>query len=104
MLFKLFLKFSLICLRQSDQSVELNRLLERNVKQSRFLDVESLCIRGGEKVWQIRVDLNVLNHDGNILDCANIALVCAVAHFRLPEVSVIGDEIKIVNILAFFYK
>ena len=84
-------------LRQSDQSVELNRLLERNIKQSRFLDIESLCIRGGEKVWQIRIDLNVLNHDGNILDCANVALICAVAHFRLPEVSVIGDEIKIVN-------
>ena len=70
--------------------------MERNIKQSRFLDIESLCIRGGEKVWQIRVDLNVLNHDGNILDCANVAVICAMAHFRLPEVSVIGDEIKIV--------
>lgn len=83
--------------RQTEQSVELNRLLEKNVKQSRFLDIETMCIRAGEKVWQIRVDMNVLNHDGNILDCANIALVCAIAHFRLPEVSVIGDEIKIVS-------
>lgn len=49
------------------------------------------------KVWQIRVDLNVLNFDGNILDCANVALICSMAHFRLPEVSVVGDEIKIVN-------
>ena len=39
-----------------------------------------------------------MNYDGNILDCANVALICAMAHFRLPEVSVIGDEIKIVNI------
>ncbi len=104
-----------ISIRQSDYSVELNRLLERNVKQSRCLDIESLCIRAGEKgnikifflnkktiltlfkiVWQIRVDLNVLNHDGNILDCANIALICALSHYRLPEVSVIGDQIKIV--------
>lgn len=74
----------------------MNRLLERNLRQSRFLDVETLCIRAGEKVWQIRVDMNVLNHDGNILDCANIAVICAVSHFRLPEVSVTGDEIKIV--------
>jgi len=81
--------------KQSDQSVELNRLLERNIKQSRCLDVESLCIRAGEKVWQIRVDLNVLNHDGNILDCANMALIASLAHFKLPEVSVTGDEIKI---------
>ena len=74
----------------------MNRLLEKNVKQSRLLDIETLCIRAGEKVWQIRADLNVLNHDGNILDCANVALVSALAHFRLPEVSVAGDEIKIV--------
>ena len=76
-------------------------MLERNVKQSRFLDVESLCIRAAEKVWQIRVDLNALNHDGNILDCANLALVCAVAHYRIPEVSVTGDEIKIVSLKSF---
>ena len=35
--------------KQSDYSVELNRLLERNVKQSRCLDIEALCIRAGEK-------------------------------------------------------
>jgi exosome complex component RRP45 len=86
-------------LRQSDASVELNRLLEKNIKQSHVLDVEALCIRAAEKVWQIRVDLNVLNHEGNILDCANIALLCALAHYRLPDVSVVGDQIKIV----FFY-
>jgi exosome complex component RRP45 len=83
--------------------VELNRLLEKNVKQSRFLDFEALCLRAGSKVWQIRVDLSVLNYDGNILDCANIALVSAIAHFRLPEVSIEGDEIKIVN-LKFAFK
>lgn len=38
----------------------------------------------------------MLNHDGNILDCANIALICALSHYRLPEVSVTGDQIKIV--------
>ena len=35
--------------RQSDYAVELNRLLERNIKQSRCLDIEALCIRAGEK-------------------------------------------------------
>ena len=73
--------------------------MERNVKQSRFLDFETLCLRAGEKVWQIRADLNVLNYDGNILDCANIALVAAIAHFRLPEVSIEGEKVTIVNSL-----
>lgn len=83
--------------RQNDQSVELNRLLERNVKQSQFLDFETLCLRAGEKVWQIRVDLNVLNYDGNMLDCANIALVAAIAHFRLPEVTITPEKVTIVS-------
>lgn len=65
--------------------------------------MESLCIRAAEKVWQIRVDLNVLNHEGNILDCANTAVVCALAHYRLPEISVIGDQIKIVILLIYFF-
>ena len=93
----IIIKLNFLILRQSDQSVELNRLLERNLKQSNFLDFESLCIRAAEKVWQIRVDLNVLNNDGNILDCANIALICSICHYRLPDVGVTGEEIKIVS-------
>ncbi len=77
--------------------MELNRLLERNVKQSQCLDLEALCIRAGEKVWQIRVDLSALNHDGNLLDCANLALICALSHYRIPEVAVEGEQIKIVT-------
>jgi exosome complex RNA-binding protein Rrp42 (RNase PH superfamily) len=34
------------------------------------------------KVWEISVNLNVLDYDGNILDCANLAALCALAHFR----------------------
>ena len=62
--------------------IELNRLLERNIIQSRVLDLESLCLRAEEKVWQLKVNLNTLNNDGNILDCANIAVLCALYSFR----------------------
>lgn len=34
------------------------------------------------QVWQIRVDVNVMNHDGNIIDCSSIAAIAALAHFR----------------------
>jgi exosome complex component RRP45 len=67
-------------------------MLERNIVLSRCLDVESLCIRAGEKVWCIRVDVNVLNYEGNILDCANIAVLCSLAHFKLPEVTFTDDN------------
>ena len=34
------------------------------------------------QVWEIRVDLHVLNHDGNIIDCASVAAIAALAHFK----------------------
>ncbi|XP_001513016.1 exosome complex component RRP45 [Ornithorhynchus anatinus] len=81
--------------RQSDLLVKLNRLLERCLRNSKCVDTESLCVIAGEKVWQIRVDLHVLNHDGNILDAASIAAIVALCHFRRPDVSVQGDEITL---------
>ncbi|KAK2116170.1 Exosome complex component RRP45 [Saguinus oedipus] len=48
-----------------------------------------------EGVWQIRVDLHLLNHDGNIIDAASIAAIVALCHFRRPDVSVQGDEVTL---------
>ncbi|XP_076996277.1 exosome complex component RRP45 isoform X2 [Tamandua tetradactyla] len=82
--------------RQSDLLVKLNRLLERCLRNSKCIDTESLCVVAGEKVWQIRVDLHLLNHDGNIIDAASIAAIVALCHFRRPDVSVQGDEVTLV--------
>lgn len=34
------------------------------------------------QVWSVRVDLHVLDNGGNIADCASIAAITALAHFR----------------------
>ena len=59
--------------RLTDEGVEINRTLERCLKESRCLDLESLCIVSGEKVWSIRLDIQVLNHCGNLADAASTA-------------------------------
>ncbi|NXP12796.1 EXOS9 protein, partial [Thinocorus orbignyianus] len=81
--------------RQSDLLVRLNRLIERCLRNSKCIDTESLCIVAGEKVWQIRLDLHLLNHDGNIIDAASIAGIVALCHFRRPDVSVQGEEVTV---------
>ncbi|KYO47374.1 exosome complex component RRP45 isoform X1 [Alligator mississippiensis] len=81
--------------RQSELLVKLNRLLERCLRNSKCIDTESLCVVAGEKVWQIRVDLHLLNHDGNIIDAASIAAIVALCHFRRPDISVQGEEITV---------
>lgn len=53
--------------RSAEHIVLLTRNLERALKESRCVDLESLCIKAEEKVWRIRVDLNILNHEGNLI-------------------------------------
>ncbi|NXT26263.1 EXOS9 protein, partial [Syrrhaptes paradoxus] len=81
--------------RQSELLVELNSLIERCLRNSECIDTESLCVVAGEKVWQIRLDLHVLNHDGNMIDAASIAGIVALCHFRRPDVSVQGEEVTV---------
>ncbi|NXQ27745.1 EXOS9 protein, partial [Alaudala cheleensis] len=47
------------------------------------------------QVWQIRLDMHLLNHDGNITDAASIAGIVALCHFRRPDVSVLGEEVTV---------
>lgn len=84
--------------KMSDEGVENARLLERCIRDSRCIDLESLCIVSGEKAWNIRVDVTVLNHDGNLLECSSIATISALAHFRRPDVTVVGTDVTVHSI------
>ncbi|CAI2181919.1 8884_t:CDS:2 [Funneliformis geosporum] len=81
--------------RPSEEEVLVSRILEKAIKRSRAIDTEGLCIVANEKVWSIRVDIHFLDHDGNIIDAACIAAISALAHFRRPDVTVIGEEVTI---------
>lgn len=47
------------------------------------------------QVWNIRVDISIINHDGNLVDCASIAVLAALSHFHRPDVTSTGEEIII---------
>ena len=51
------------------------------------------------QVWHIRLTLHFLADAGNLLDCACLAGMVALKHFRRPDVEVIGDEITVVCVL-----
>lgn len=74
--------------RNSDDCVQLSRLLHKGIRDARCIDLESLCIISGEKVWHIQVDVTVLNHEGNLIEAASISALAALAHFRRPEATV----------------
>lgn len=80
---------------EESEITEIARLLERLLIESRCLDTESLCIVAEEKVWCVRVDVRILNHAGNVADCASVAAVAALAHFRRPDVTLDGSVVTV---------
>lgn len=66
-------------------------------KKTLLIVVVTMCVCVCFKVWQIRVDVHMLNHDGNLMDAASIAAITALCHFRRPDVGIQGDEVKVVS-------
>uniref|UniRef100_A0A915Q1W1 Exosome complex component RRP45 n=1 Tax=Setaria digitata TaxID=48799 RepID=A0A915Q1W1_9BILA len=81
--------------RLGSKGLELMRILELLFRNCGVIDLESLCMRSFKQVWQIRIDVHVLASDGSLVDCACIASLTALAHFRRPDVSVLPDSIII---------
>lgn len=86
--------------RPSEDAVELSRLLERVLRKSQAVDIESLCVIAGKRVWSVRCDVTVLDHCGNLPDAALLASLAALKHYQLPAVAVSGhgDE-AVVDVL-----
>lgn len=78
--------------RPGESAVELGRVIDRGLRESRAVDMESLCVVSGKSVWAIRVDLHILDNGGNLVDAANIAALAALSTFRRPECSLGGDD------------
>lgn len=49
------------------------------------------------EVWHLRLTIHFLADAGNMLDCACLAGIVALRHFRKPEVEVEGDEVIVVS-------
>ncbi|CAM0945707.1 unnamed protein product [Alopecurus aequalis] len=78
--------------RPGEAAIELGRVIDRGLRESRAVDMESLCVVAGKQVWMIRVDLHILDNGGNLIDAANIAALAALCTFRRPECTVGGDD------------
>lgn len=71
------------------------RLIESMILRSNALDLEQLCIVAGLKVWNIRVDVHVLEFDGGFLELASIGCMTALLHYRRPDVTVRNEKVTI---------
>jgi exosome complex component RRP45 len=80
-----------------EMRVDIALFIDKVLKSSRAIDRESLCIIQGRLVWNLTVDLYVLNEDGNLFDACFLAAVACLMNTRLPEVTLTGPHKVNVN-------
>lgn len=66
-------------------AIELGRLIDRGIRESKFIQLDKLCIKEGEKVWTVMIDIYPLNDDGNLVDAAGIAAILALKNTKIPK-------------------
>ncbi|MBS3126321.1 exosome complex protein Rrp42 [Candidatus Woesearchaeota archaeon] len=70
----------------SIQAVELARVVDRGIRESKAVDFKSLCIEPGEKVWLVIIDICPINDAGNLFDASALAALAALKNTRFPKV------------------
>lgn len=66
-------------------AIELARVVDRGIRESKAIDMEKLCIEEGKKVWSVNIDIHVIDHDGNLIDASAFAAIAALLHARIPK-------------------
>jgi exosome complex component RRP42 len=68
------------------KTIELARLIDRGLRNSECIDFKKLCVKEGEKVWSLAVDIYPINDAGNLIDASAIASIAALSVAVFPEV------------------
>ena len=76
-----------------EAAIELARVVDRAIRESKIMDVEKLCIKEGEKVWMVFVDIDILDDDGNLIDAASLAAIAALSTVKIPK---LDENMKVV--------
>ena len=78
-----------------EDAVELARVVDRGIRESKAIDLETLCVEPGKLVFVVFVDIYVLNHDGNLIDASTMAALAALINTKMFKYTV--EEGKIVK-------
>ena len=66
------------------QAIELARVVDRGIRESKALDFKKLCITPGEKIWMVIIDICPINDAGNLFDASSLAALAALKDTRYP--------------------
>ncbi len=78
-----------------ENSIELARVVDRGIRESKAIATDELVIKAGEKVFVVFIDVWVLNYDGNLIDASALAALAALLNTKMFNYELKEGEVKI---------
>ena len=66
-------------------AIELARITDRAIRESKTIDTKKLSIESGEKAWMVIIDVCTMNDAGNLFDAIYLGAMAAVKDAVFPE-------------------
>ena len=66
-------------------AVELARVVDRGIRESKAIDLKKLCIAKGDKDWTGNIDIVTINDAGNLFDACALAALAALRNTVFPK-------------------
>lgn len=67
-----------------ENAIELARVVDRGIRESKIIEVDKLCLEPGEAIWMVFIDIHILDFDGNLFDASSLAALAALHNTVVP--------------------
>ncbi len=69
----------------SEEAIEIARIVDRGIRESKAIDMKKLCLAPKEKVWSVMIDIVTINTSGSLIDASAFAAVAALTEAKMPK-------------------
>ena len=69
----------------SIEAIELARVIDRGIRESKSITTDKLCLEPGEKVWSVMIDMAPINDAGNLFDAGALSAAAALKNTKFPK-------------------
>ncbi|MEM0173742.1 MAG: exosome complex protein Rrp42, partial [Sulfolobaceae archaeon] len=78
-----------------ENAIELARVIDRSLRDSKAIDLSKLVIIPNTLVWNVWIDVYVLDYGGNVTDASMLASIIALYNTYLPKIKVNENKVEI---------
>lgn len=73
-------------------SIEVTRVIDRGIRHGDCIQYKKLCIKEGELVYILFIDMYIMNFAGNLIDAGAISAVAALLSAKLPTAKIVDGK------------